>query len=110
MIYLIWTFQPIEDSALGNIDSYVARWFEDHEDFPGHEKDAPEGQKALVKSSVSSLSHLVYNAGNEFGSRVASAKNVLSSALSQHKYKERPVLREFMSGVAGKIDSHQRVG
>ena len=46
LIYLIWTFQPIEDSALGDIDSYTARWFEDHE-FPGHEKDAPEAQKAV---------------------------------------------------------------
>lgn len=107
MIYLIWTFQPIEDSALDNIDSYVARWFEDH-DFPGHEKNAPEGQKALVKSSVSSLSQLVYQAGNEFGSGVASAKRALSSALIKQKNKESGPMREFLAGVAGK-SSHQRV-
>ena len=73
MIYLIWTFTPIEDSALGDIDSYTARWFEDHE-FPGHEKNAPEAQKALVKSSVSSIAEVVHQAGNAFGDGIASAK------------------------------------
>ena len=82
MIYLIWTFQPIEDSALGDIESYTARWFEDHE-FPGHEKDAPEAQKAIVKSSVSSIAQLFKQAGNAFGEGIASAKKSLSNNLRQ---------------------------
>jgi hypothetical protein len=81
LIYLIWTFQPIEDSALGDIDSYTARWFEDHE-FPGHEKNAPEAQKALVKSSVSTFAKLAHQAGEAFGDGIASAKRSLSHKLS----------------------------
>ena len=82
LIYLIWTFQPIEDSALGDIDSYTARWFEDHE-FPGHEKNAPDAQKALVKSSVSSIAQIAQQAGSAFGDGLTAAKRSVSDKLIQ---------------------------
>jgi hypothetical protein len=83
LVYLIWTFQPIEEASLVSVENAIEKWMADHEwlldaDLFGGVNDM---QKALVKTGVSGLSRFVHSAGNEFGFILQAFRNVFAQTL-----------------------------
>jgi hypothetical protein len=67
LVYLIWTFQPIESASLQSIEDMAMKWYNEHEwmlDTFGLNNDV---SKAIVQTGVSSLGQVVHGIGQEFG-------------------------------------------
>lgn len=71
MVYLIWTFQPIDEASLESIDSFVEKWMNEH---AWLDDDASDTQRTVVKTGVSTFSRYVQSAGEAFGVGLATIK------------------------------------
>lgn len=82
MVYLIVTFQPIEEASLESAETMVLQWMQDHE---WMDDEPTETHKAVVKSGVSTMSRFVYSAGESFGAGLAAFKGAIYSKLEARR-------------------------
>ena len=90
LVYLIITFQPIEEASLEGVESLVLKWMQDHE-WLGDEDDddyqITETHRTIVKTGVSTFANFVYSAGEAFGAGVAAVKGAFEAKMAAKKQK-----------------------
>lgn len=77
LAYLIWNFQPLEESSRHSFESSVEHWMEDH---AWMDEDTPEPTRKLMASTVATATETVAEtAGSAFAMTLAATGNVLKN-------------------------------
>lgn len=82
LVYIIWTFSPIEDAAMSDVRSYVDRWFEDHKWL---DDETPEEYKNLAKAIVTTAARLTHSWGQSFGQKFEEKKALFANSVRGYK-------------------------
>lgn len=91
LLYLIWTFQPIEGASIQEIETFAAKWLHDHEWI---NEDTQPAHKAIVQQGVTTFSRFAHSFGEEFGLHLEAAKNVLGATLTAYHASMTKTMRE----------------
>ena len=89
LVYLIITFQPIEEASLEGVESLVLKWMSDHEWLGDEDNDyqITDTHRTVVKTGVSTFANFVYSAGEAFGATVAALKGAFEAKMAAKKQK-----------------------
>ena len=79
LVYIIWTFSNIDDSAKDDIRGYVERWFEEHEWL---DDETPEEYKNVAKALVTTAARLTHSWGNSFGQKFHEKRSLFANSVS----------------------------
>jgi hypothetical protein len=77
----------VDGASLDSIESFVAKWFEDHQWMA---EDTSEVTKNLAKASVSTFARGFHSLGESFGLGLAAAGKTLRDTIKQ--IKPKPVI------------------
>lgn len=91
LVYLIITFQPIEEASFENVESMVMQWMQAHEWMD--EDEVTDTHRAVVKTGVSTLGRFVHSVGETFGAGVALAKGAFEAKIAAKRQRNEEELR-----------------
>lgn len=71
LLYLIWTFSPINDGAIDDMRTFVERWFAEHDWLAD---DMPAEYKEFATAATVTAGRLMHSWGTTFGEKVEERK------------------------------------